>query len=266
MLLSITSNFLELHWLQHPQSTYDPLMDLRIFLNEQRKPLELRKIPVKIDWPVVPLQVTLNKGGKEFNRNSGEILHSSLIQEQIKVLSGFHKWTSKHREIKVQKTGNIEKYIKGKTRLHLDQLSLEVPPPLMFPMTVTPLGRDQDCNLKNREPEVPAPWFLDPGGWSKTTEVRLYFIFPGICTLSLVDKAWKLFIGFNYKAVIADIDKNSEVRALDQRKHGRCNKTLNSYPEILLNSLAIVTVTKEIKWNCKEDNSRYGKNEMEQQS
>ncbi|KAL6079542.1 hypothetical protein STEG23_038097, partial [Scotinomys teguina] len=29
-------------------------------------------------------------------------------------------------------------------------------------------------------------WFLDPGGWSKTAVVRLYFIFPGICTLSLV--------------------------------------------------------------------------------
>ncbi|KAL6040598.1 hypothetical protein STEG23_001938 [Scotinomys teguina] len=28
-------------------------------------------------------------------------------------------------------------------------------------------------------------WFLDPGGWSKTAVVRLYFIFPGICTLSL---------------------------------------------------------------------------------
>ncbi|KAL6084625.1 hypothetical protein STEG23_004767 [Scotinomys teguina] len=43
-----------------------------------------------------------------------------------------------------------------------------------------------DCSLKIREPEVPAPWFLDPGGWSKTTAVGLYFIFPGICTLSLV--------------------------------------------------------------------------------
>ncbi|KAL6058134.1 hypothetical protein STEG23_038279 [Scotinomys teguina] len=52
-------------------------------------------------------------------------------------------------------------------------------------MTVTPLGRDQDCSLKNREPDVPASWFLDPGGWSKTAAVRLYFIFPGICTLSL---------------------------------------------------------------------------------
>ncbi|KAL6055217.1 hypothetical protein STEG23_034123 [Scotinomys teguina] len=29
-------------------------------------------------------------------------------------------------------------------------------------------------------------WFLDPGGWSKTATVGLYFIFPGICTLSLV--------------------------------------------------------------------------------
>ncbi|KAL6041892.1 hypothetical protein STEG23_026730 [Scotinomys teguina] len=52
-------------------------------------------------------------------------------------------------------------------------------------MTVTPLGRDQDCSLKIREPDVPAPWFLDPGGWSKTAAVSLYFIFPGICTLSL---------------------------------------------------------------------------------
>ncbi|KAL6056113.1 hypothetical protein STEG23_003051, partial [Scotinomys teguina] len=69
----------------------------------------------------------------------------------------------------------------------LFQLSLEVLPPLMFPMTVTPLGWDQDCSLKIREPEVPAPWFLDPGGWSKTAAVSLYFIFPGICTLFLVE-------------------------------------------------------------------------------
>ncbi|KAL6061556.1 hypothetical protein STEG23_000999, partial [Scotinomys teguina] len=52
-------------------------------------------------------------------------------------------------------------------------------------MTVTPLGRDQDCSLKIREQDVPASWFLDPGGWSKTAAVRLFFIFPGICTLSL---------------------------------------------------------------------------------
>ncbi|KAL6038193.1 hypothetical protein STEG23_030961, partial [Scotinomys teguina] len=30
--------------------------------------------------------------------------------------------------------------------------------------------------------------FLDPGGWGKTAVVGLYFIFPGICTLSLVSK------------------------------------------------------------------------------
>ncbi|KAL6089078.1 hypothetical protein STEG23_021013 [Scotinomys teguina] len=52
-------------------------------------------------------------------------------------------------------------------------------------MTVTPLGWDQDCSLKIREPEVLAPWFLDPGSWSKIAAVSLYFIFPGICTLSL---------------------------------------------------------------------------------
>ncbi|KAL6069994.1 hypothetical protein STEG23_001503, partial [Scotinomys teguina] len=53
-------------------------------------------------------------------------------------------------------------------------------------MTVTSLGRDQDCSLKIRELDVPASWFLDPGGWSKTAVVSLYFIFPGICTLSLL--------------------------------------------------------------------------------
>ncbi|KAL6088581.1 hypothetical protein STEG23_001815 [Scotinomys teguina] len=58
-------------------------------------------------------------------------------------------------------------------------------------MTVTPLGRDQDCSLKIRQPDVLAPWFLDPGGWSKTAAVSLYFIFPGICTLSLgLRKRW----------------------------------------------------------------------------
>ncbi|KAL6035633.1 hypothetical protein STEG23_036469 [Scotinomys teguina] len=72
----------------------------------------------------------------------------------------------------------------------LSLLSLEVPPPLMFPMTVTPLGRDQDCSLKIREPDVPAPWFLDPGGWSKTAAVSLSFIFPGICTLSLAQREY----------------------------------------------------------------------------
>ncbi|KAL6090634.1 hypothetical protein STEG23_006832 [Scotinomys teguina] len=71
----------------------------------------------------------------------------------------------------------------------LFQFSLEVLPPLMFPMTVMPLGRDQDCSLKIREPDVPAAWFLDPGGWSKTAVVSLYFIFPGICTLSLEGEA-----------------------------------------------------------------------------
>ncbi|KAL6084643.1 hypothetical protein STEG23_012271 [Scotinomys teguina] len=59
-------------------------------------------------------------------------------------------------------------------------------------MTVMPLGRDQDCSLKNREPDVPA--LLVPGSWrmEKTTAVGLYFIFPGICTLSLCPEQVKL--------------------------------------------------------------------------
>ncbi|KAL6037815.1 hypothetical protein STEG23_009139, partial [Scotinomys teguina] len=52
-------------------------------------------------------------------------------------------------------------------------------------MTVMPLGRDQDCSLKIREPEVPAlfgSWILEVGA---RPPLDLYFIFPGICTLSL---------------------------------------------------------------------------------
>ncbi|KAL6071403.1 hypothetical protein STEG23_009046, partial [Scotinomys teguina] len=78
------------------------------------------------------------------------------------------------------------------------ELSLEVLPPLMFPMTVTPLGRDQDCSLKIREPEVPA--LLVPGSWrlEQDRRVSLYFIFPGICTLSLL---WEFIlpIALGYK-------------------------------------------------------------------
>ncbi|KAL6068445.1 hypothetical protein STEG23_028476 [Scotinomys teguina] len=66
-------------------------------------------------------------------------------------------------------------------------------------MTVTPLGRDQDCSLKIREPDVPASWFLDPGGWSKTATVSLYFIFPGICTLSLAPRSTSA-LGLGYGA------------------------------------------------------------------
>ncbi|KAL6084884.1 hypothetical protein STEG23_036628, partial [Scotinomys teguina] len=53
----------------------------------------------------------------------------------------------------------------------LFQLSLEVPPPLMFPMTVTPLGPDEDCSLKNREPDVLA--LLVPGSWRPEQSIYL---------------------------------------------------------------------------------------------
>ncbi|KAL6031670.1 hypothetical protein STEG23_000747 [Scotinomys teguina] len=44
------------------------------------------------------------------------------------------------------------------------------------PMTAALRTESRMCRLS---------WFLDPGGWSKTAAVGLYFIFPGICTLSL---------------------------------------------------------------------------------
>ncbi|KAL6084273.1 hypothetical protein STEG23_038371 [Scotinomys teguina] len=70
------------------------------------------------------------------------------------------------------------------------------------PLSLTPSKEDfslnlKDCSLKIREPDVPAPWFLDPGGWSKTAAVSLYFIFPGICTLSL-DSCTSLILKFIY--------------------------------------------------------------------
>ncbi|KAL6084544.1 hypothetical protein STEG23_018023, partial [Scotinomys teguina] len=40
-------------------------------------------------------------------------------------------------------------------------------------------------------------WFLDPGGWSKTAAVGLYFIFPGICTLSLCAHNHQSFWSFD---------------------------------------------------------------------
>ncbi|KAL6070127.1 hypothetical protein STEG23_037925, partial [Scotinomys teguina] len=73
-------------------------------------------------------------------------------------------------------------------------LSLEVPPPIDVSYDCHALGADEDCSLKIREPDVLATWFLDPGGWSKTATVSLYFIFPGICTLSLGERQGSNFI------------------------------------------------------------------------
>ncbi|KAL6035306.1 hypothetical protein STEG23_018494, partial [Scotinomys teguina] len=53
----------------------------------------------------------------------------------------------------------------------LFQLSLEVPPPTDV---------SYDCHALRTESRMcRLSWFLDPGGWSKTTAVGLYFIFPG---------------------------------------------------------------------------------------
>ncbi|KAL6071719.1 hypothetical protein STEG23_032960 [Scotinomys teguina] len=124
------------------------------------------------------------------------------------------------------------------TELHhasgwLFQLSLEVLPPLMFPMTVTPLGWDQDCSLKIREPEVPAPfWFLDPGGWSKTAAVSLYFIFPRICTLSL--KISNRFISIAVNKIQVQVDPRPQYKTSytePDRKEGTCESPIENGQE-----------------------------------
>ncbi|KAL6063377.1 hypothetical protein STEG23_021192, partial [Scotinomys teguina] len=89
-------------------------------------------------------------------------------------------------------------------------LSLEVPPPLMFPMTVMPLGRGQDCSLKNRDPDVLA--FLVPGSW------RLE---QGRCGWTVLHLPWNLnpvpfeghqecfqFLAIMNKAVMKKIDSS----------------------------------------------------------
>ncbi|KAL6039700.1 hypothetical protein STEG23_000312 [Scotinomys teguina] len=45
-------------------------------------------------------------------------------------------------------------------------------------------------------------WFLDPGGWSKTATVGLYFIFPGICTLSLGELSDRVY---NYPEGLGEV-------------------------------------------------------------
>ncbi|KAL6061038.1 hypothetical protein STEG23_003394, partial [Scotinomys teguina] len=55
------------------------------------------------------------------------------------------------------RTGNLAYWPISILLTHRQELSLEVPPPLMFPMTDTPLGRDQNCSLKNRS------WILEVG-------------------------------------------------------------------------------------------------------
>ncbi|KAL6033750.1 hypothetical protein STEG23_007739, partial [Scotinomys teguina] len=46
-------------------------------------------------------------------------------------------------------------------------------------------GGTRTAALRTKSRMCRLSWFLDPGGWSKATAVGLYFIFPGICTLSL---------------------------------------------------------------------------------
>ncbi|KAL6087024.1 hypothetical protein STEG23_036105, partial [Scotinomys teguina] len=62
-------------------------------------------------------------------------------------------------------------------------------------------------------------WFLDPGGWSKTAVVGLYFIFPGICTLSLellVEPSHDELID-RFAAVIARLLLDQQARQLEEK-------------------------------------------------
>ncbi|KAL6068078.1 hypothetical protein STEG23_001431 [Scotinomys teguina] len=71
-------------------------------------------------------------------------------------------------------------------------------------------------------------WFLDPGGWSKTAAVGLYFIFPGICTLSLI------LAKEHTKCLLFD-----PYRAFDDYKSfflDDCLKNMNSIPFFEINS------------------------------
>ncbi|KAL6076065.1 hypothetical protein STEG23_025994, partial [Scotinomys teguina] len=60
-------------------------------------------------------------------------------------------------------------------------LSLEVPPPLTFPMTVMPFGRDQDCSLKNQELDVPA--ILVPRSYRLEQDRRSWTVLHLPCNL-----------------------------------------------------------------------------------
>ncbi|KAL6036198.1 hypothetical protein STEG23_024931, partial [Scotinomys teguina] len=52
-------------------------------------------------------------------------------------------------------------------------------------MSPEKMSRTRTAALRTESRMCQLSWFLDPGGWSKAAAVGLYFIFPGICTLSL---------------------------------------------------------------------------------
>ncbi|KAL6032023.1 hypothetical protein STEG23_008460, partial [Scotinomys teguina] len=49
-------------------------------------------------------------------------------------------------------------------------------------------ARTKTAALRTESRMCRLSWFLDPGGWGKAAALGLYFIFPGICTLSLGPK------------------------------------------------------------------------------
>ncbi|KAL6039650.1 hypothetical protein STEG23_015123 [Scotinomys teguina] len=72
------------------------------------------------------------------------------------------------------------------------------------------------------------PWFLDPGGWSKTAAVRLYFIFPGICTLSLDSQTSK---GYPDRVPVQEANSLHSAQLtpqLEKESQLHCEKTGNA--------------------------------------
>ncbi|KAL6092179.1 hypothetical protein STEG23_031071 [Scotinomys teguina] len=61
-----------------------------------------------------------------------------------------------------------------------------------FPIMEYRFLKTRTAALRTKSWMCQLSWFLDPGGWSKTATVGLYFIFPGICTLSLIPR-YKVF-------------------------------------------------------------------------
>ncbi|KAL6059738.1 hypothetical protein STEG23_009660 [Scotinomys teguina] len=79
-------------------------------------------------------------------------------------------------------------------------------------MNVDQQGTDKIKQLATveRVPELSKPGNqIDPGGWSKAAAVGLYFIFPGICTLSLFKKVFFYALFEDLYAMFLDCSPSS---------------------------------------------------------
>ncbi|KAL6078279.1 hypothetical protein STEG23_006536 [Scotinomys teguina] len=73
-------------------------------------------------------------------------------------------------------------------------------------------------------------WFLDVGGWGKAAVVGLYFIFPGICTLSLGPVQKVLSCANEFKGIVYFLFYQSlNIDILDQ--DSSCDRKGDSVPD-----------------------------------